>query len=383
VVLLATEFAASRGKGERLMATFTVKRADRLIWMSVLGTLLLVWLVLTGFDALTQFVRQLGNIGKNGFTLYDAISFIALTIPRRMYQMFSNAALIGGLLGLGGLAGSGELTALRAAGMSKLRIAASAAGVIAILTLGVVIMGETAAPYGDQRAQQIQVRMRSSNLSSTSSGLWARDGARFINAKSAIATAEGGRDTVKLVNVRVFTFTEDGQVTRFDHADSAIHDGKQWVMQKVRTTTLDQDGTHSSSVPSARWESHLNPRVLEQSVIHAEYLSMKDLHRNMRYLEANGQNPGAYAVAFWGRALFPVNVLVLVLCAMPFAFGSLRSGGLGKRLFVGIILAIGWYFLQGAMVNFGTVYGLSPLLANLLPPSLLVIGATLYFRRFG
>jgi lipopolysaccharide export system permease protein len=103
----------------------------------------------------------------------------------------------------------------------------------------------------------------------------------------------------------------------------------------------------------------------------------------MRYLEANGQNPGAYAVAFWGRALFAVNTLILVLCAMPFAFGSLRSGGFGKRLFLGVIMAIGWYFLQGAMVNFGTVYGLPPLMANLLPTSLLVVGALTYFRRFG
>ena len=52
------------------------------------------------------------------FSLYDAIAYIMLTLPRRLYQMFSNAALIGGLLGLGGLAATGELTALRAAGMS-------------------------------------------------------------------------------------------------------------------------------------------------------------------------------------------------------------------------------------------------------------------------
>lgn len=365
------------------MASFTVKRADRLIGASVLGTLLLVWLVLTGFDALTQFVRQLGNIGKNGFTLYDAIAYILLTVPRRLYQMFSNAALIGGLLGLGGLAATGELTALRAAGMSKLRIAMSAAGMIAVLTVLVVIMGETAAPYGDQHAQAIQVRMRSSNLGSTSSGLWARDGGKIINAKSAIATQEGDRTTVKLVDVRVYTFSPDGQVTVFAHGDSAIHDGNHWVMSNVRTATRDDSGVHSTTSPTETWASRLNPHVLEQSIIHPEYLSMGDLRRNMRYLEANGQNPGAYAVAFWGRAIFPINVLVLVLCAMPFAFGSLRSGGFGKRLFIGVILAIGWYFLQGAMVNFGTVYGLPPLMANLLPTVLLVGGALAYFRRFG
>jgi lipopolysaccharide export system permease protein len=35
------------------------------------------------------------------------------------------------------------------------------------------------------------------------------------------------------------------------------------------------------------------------------------------------------------------------------------------------------------MVNFGTVYGMPPLLANLLPTTLLVAGALAYFRRFG
>ena len=103
----------------------------------------------------------------------------------------------------------------------------------------------------------------------------------------------------------------------------------------------------------------------------------------MRYLRANGQNAGAYAVAFWARALYPLNVLVLVLCAMPFAFGALRSGGLGKRLFIGMLLAIAWYFLQPSMTNLGTVYGLPPLLANLLPALVLLAVATGYFRRHG
>jgi lipopolysaccharide export system permease protein len=33
------------------------------------------------------------------------------------------------------------------------------------------------------------------------------------------------------------------------------------------------------------------------------------------------------------------------------------------------------------MVNFGTVYGMSPLLANLLPALILSAAAWLYFRR--
>ncbi|MES2313607.1 MAG: LPS export ABC transporter permease LptG [Pseudomonadota bacterium] len=364
------------------MSVFNIKRVDRLVAMSVLGSLLMVWLVLTGFDAVTQFLRQLGSVGKHGYTLSNAVVYVLVTFPRRAYEMFGNAALIGGLLGLGGLAGTGELTALRAAGMSRLRIAGSAVGVVAVLIVGVVILGETAAPWGDQQAQTMQLRMKSADLGmGTNSGLWARDGNSFINARGTSLKRHDGLSTVQLSDVRVFTFTDDGQLSRFEWAKTAEHDGRQWILRDVRSTTLDVQGTHTTLLASQPWQSSLNPQVLAQSVIQPQYLSMRDLRRNMHYLESNGESPGSYAVAFWGRALYPLNVLVLVLCAMPFAFGTLRSGGLGKRMFIGMLLAIGWYFLQQAMVNFGTVYGMPPLLANLLPASILALAAWLYFRR--
>jgi lipopolysaccharide export system permease protein len=363
------------------MSVLTIKRVDRLVMVSVLGSLLMVWLVLTGMDAIQIFLRQLGNIGKHGNTLGTAIVYVLVTFPRRAYEMFTYAGVIGGLLGLGGLAGTGELTALRAAGMSRLRIAGSAVGVVAVLIVGVVILGETAAPWGDQQAQAMQLRQKSGNLGSTSSGLWAHDGADIINARGTMVKRQDGMSSVQLADIRIFTFTKDGQLQRFRWARSASNDGRQWTLSDVRNTTLDDTGTHSTIVASERWDTHLNPQVLAQSVIQPQYLSMRDLRRNMRYLEHNGESPGSYAVAFWGRALYPLNVLVLVLCAMPFAFGALRSGGLGKRMFIGMLLAIGWYFLQQAMVNFGTVYGLPPLLANLLPATILALVAWFYFRR--
>lgn len=367
------------------MISLRIKRADRLVAISVLGTLVVVWLILVGFDALLQFGKQLGKLDKNGFTATQAAAYILLTVPRRLYEYFGNAALIGGLLGLGGLASSGELTALRAAGMSKLRIAVSVTGVVALLTLGVVILGETLAPVGDQRAQAMMVRYKSSNLGlTTDSGLWAKDGSSIINAKNArLLTGNTLGAGVQLDDVRVVHLTDDGQVSSFDHARLAEHDGVKWTLKDVRSTTLDATGVHSSTIPLKPWDTKLDARVLEQSVVQVDNLSMHDLRQNMAYMEANGQNPGSFAVAFWGRALYPLTVLVLVLSAMPFAFGALRSGGMGKRIFIGMLFAIGWYFFQKAVVSFGTVYGVHPLVANLAPTVLLALGATLYFRKHG
>ena len=366
------------------MRALQIKRADRLVALTVLSSILMAWLVIVGFEALLFLVKPPPSIvGKDAKISFE-IAYLMVTMPRRLYEWFGISALIGGLTGLGGLAASAELTALRAAGMSKLRIAVSVVGLVAALTAAVVVMGETIAPWGDQRAANMTAQAKAKDLGSdTSTGYWARDGHDVINAKKVVLLFQHAKPTLQMIDVRVFSLTEDGQLARFDAAKSALHQDGKWVLHDVRRSTLDDSGVHVTQLPSVDWNSRLNPDVLEQSMIHPENLSMRDLNRTMQYMTALGEAPGVYAVAFWGRALYPLNVLALVLCAMPFAFGSLRSGGLGKRMFIGILIAIGWYFLQKAIVSFGTVYGIPPLFANLLPALVLITVAWLYFRKHG
>ena len=357
-----------------------IKRADRLIAGAVLASVLLAWLVIVGLDTFITFAKEVGDIG-HGYTLSQAVAYIALTIPRRVYDWFVFAALIGGLVGLGGLGASGELTALRASGMSKLRICLSAAGLVLVLMACVFVLGETAAPAGEQRAENIQLRVHSGTLGNTRSGLWAKDGDTIINAKAALARVVNGRPSVELADVRVFGFNDAGELTSFDWAKTATQQGGRWIMQGVRSTAISPRGAHSTFSRQRSWKSGLDPQVLELSVVHPEYLSLSDLQRNIDYLRSNHQNPGTYANAYWARALYPLNTLVLTLCALPFAFGALRSGGLGRRLFIGLLLAIAWYFLQRAVVGMGTVFGVPALAANLAPALLLVAAAVWYFRR--
>jgi lipopolysaccharide export system permease protein len=358
------------------------KRADLLIAASVLGGLLLTWLVLTGFDTFIEFAKQIHAIGHNGYSLGNAVAYIMLTVPRRAYQWFVFAALIGSLIGVGGLAATGELTALRAAGMSKLRISLSVLGLIVVLLVGVVVLGETAAPAGEQRAQQIQLRRTAGHLRvSRGSGLWARNGNHIINARAALARVVDGHPRVELADVRVFGFNQAGVLTSFQHAKRATHQGSSWVLHDVRDTRVSIAGAVSTTRTRQAWDTSLDPKVLEASVLHPAYMSLRQLSRNIAYLKANQQNPVAYVTAWWTRAFYPIYTLLLVWCALPFAFGTLRSGGLGKRLFLGVIVAIAWYFIQRAIVSTGTVYGLSPLVANLIPALLLLAIAVAYYRR--
>ena len=364
------------------MRAVAFKKVDKLVALAVLGAVLLAWGFLIGLDAFKAFLVEINDIGTGDYTLTKAIVYTLLTVPRRGYQWFGYAALIGGLLGMGMLATSGELTALRAAGLSKLRICVSVILSLLILTALVMLMGETIGPRGEQKAEALALTAKAKDVTIGKGGsLWARDGETVINAKHGRSRTTRAGTIVELTDVRVFEFTEQGQLQALSLAKTATHRGGEWTLHDVRRTEFSGTSAKTTTQAQAQWQSALDPDVLSKSMIHPEYLSARDLSRNIDYMRHNRQDSSGYERAYWGRIFYPLNVLVLAFCAVPFAFGALRTGGLGKRLFIGMALAISYYFFQSAVVSMGAVYNFNLALANALPSLLLAMAAFVYFRR--
>ena len=366
------------------MHSVAFKKVDKLVALSVLGAVLLAWGFLVGFDAFRAFVGEINDIGTGHYTLSKAVAYTLLTVPRRGYQFFGYAALIGGLLGMGALASSGELTALRAAGLSKLRICLSVIFALTALTALVMLMGETIGPRGEQKAEALALSAKSRDVAIGKGGsLWARDGGNVVNAKHGRTRSTPAGPSVELQDVRVFEFTSQGQLSALSLAKTAAHANGEWTLHDVRRTEFHGTSAISTTQALAQWKSTLDPGVLAVSMIHPEYLSARDLARNIDYMQRNREDASSYQRAYWGRLFYPLNVLVLAFCAVPFAFGMLRTGGLGKRLFIGIALAITYYFFQSAVVSMGAVYNFNLALANALPSLFLAVAAVVYFRRYG
>ena len=87
---------------------------DIYVGRNVLLTVLVVWLVLLGLDAIMALSGEANNIGTGSYSFSHALAWTAYTLPRRAYTLFPMAAVIGALMGLGQLAATSELTALRA-----------------------------------------------------------------------------------------------------------------------------------------------------------------------------------------------------------------------------------------------------------------------------
>lgn len=358
-----------------------IRRSDYLIASQVLISISLTWALLVAFDALGAFINELDEIGEGAYSLATALLYVVLTVPRRAYELLPFAALIGSVLGLGGLSASSEITALRAAGLARWRIAMAAAMTVCVLVVVMVISAESLGPAGDTRAQALVVAAKSDDLAvSTRSGIWAREGDVFLNAKRGALQGAGAMAKLVLEDLRLYEFDQDGALKSIAHAGTAEHVGGNWVLLDVRRTRFGERSVEASHLDREVWKSKLNPELLSFSMMRPRYLAYRDLSEMSAYLTRNGLDASAFEGARWSRLFYAFNILIMCVAVMPFAFGSLRSGGFGKRLFVGIAAGLCFFTVQNLSVSMASVYHIHFALAHGLP-SLLLVGLGLLFMR--
>ena len=355
---------------------------DLYVGRVVLVSVLLVWSVLVGLDVVNAISSELNDLGKGSYSFGHALAFVAYTIPRRAYMMFPTAAVIGALMGLGQLAVSSELIALRALGLSRMRLSLSVAIALALLT-GLMVLGmETLGSWGQTQADRVRTSAITNNAAAaTYSGLWAREGNTFLNAQGGEKKVQDGREWLQLRDVRLYELADDGRLASISHATTAENFDNKWVLKNVLRTTFNARSVTQQQLLGLRWESDLDPAALADTIAKPRYMSATDLSRSIDYRKRNGLDAREYQEIYWGRWFYPLNVLALCLAAIPFAFGSLRSGGLGRQLFLGILFALGFWLLQTLFSRLAGAFKFDYWIAYLLPPLLMLTVSWWLFRR--
>jgi lipopolysaccharide export system permease protein len=348
---------------------------DRYLRRAVLTGTLIAMGVLLPLVAFLLLADELDNVGVGHYTLADAFTIIGLSLPRYAYQIFPIGALIGSLLGLGSLAAHEELTAMRAAGVAVSRISWSILKAGLVLAVIGVVVGEVVAPASEEKASTLRASLLSERIVLKSRyGFWARDGNAFINIREILP---GGR----LRDLYIYELGNDRRLKLSTYAAFAFYTGHAWQLRQIRQSALGDQGVTVRSAPEAVWTSLLDPGMLSLLVVDPHVLPVWTLYRYIRFMEDNGLNATSYLVTFWGKVATPLVSLVMIFLAVPLLFGSLRSVGVGQRVFIGVLAGIAFYILDKASSQLSVVYSVDPLLAALLP-GLMCLGVTLLlFRR--
>jgi lipopolysaccharide export system permease protein len=84
-------------------------------------------------------------------------------------------------------------------------------------------------------------------------------------------------------------------------------------------------------------------------------------------LRENKQESSRYEIALWNKLIYPIAVLVMMVLALPFAYMNVREGGLSIKIFMGIMLGLGFHLLNRLFGHVGQLAAWPPFLAAFVP----------------
>jgi lipopolysaccharide export system permease protein len=331
--------------------------------------------VLVAIFTFFAFIDQLEDVGRGSYTLWKAATFVVLMSPSLTYQLFPMAALIGSLIGFGTLMRNGEVTVIRAAGVSKQRLVGSVLKSAWAMLVLVLLLGEGLAPPGLRMADDL----RSASLGTrpnlrTASGFWARDGRSYVNIRQILPGDQ-------LRDIYIYEFDDLNRLHSSTYAESAHYVDGGWILENIARTDLDDEGMRSRKLPEAAWDSIIKPDLLAMVAVNPDSLGIVSLARYIRFLSANAGDTQRYQHALWRKLSYPMALIAMVLLAIPMVLRADRSVSVGQRVLVGAMIGLGFHLANQAAGHLGVVYDVPPILSAGAPTALMLAAACILLVR--
>ncbi len=340
----------------------TIPILYRYLWESLLRGYVPVVTILLAVFSLFVFVEEVEEVGNGQYTFWAAGQFVLLTLPERFVILSPFIALLGSIIALGGLANGRELLAMQAGGISHYQIAWAVMQVGSVFVMFVACLQEYVTPTLDQYAHiSRSVALSESQVYQGKQGLWFREGTRYIRIKT-LKYGEIPQD------IDIFKFNPNREMSAYIYAEEAdVQNPKKWILKNIQKKVIDGPRVSEELVSSLEWDSPFNQEEMRLLTLPASSLAPSDLFRYIGILEGKNQNVQRYELAFWEKVFMPFKTGVMILVALPFAFGPLRSASAGKRIMLGGLVGIGYYLTTEILKHLGILLGASAFLTTLIP----------------
>src|SRR5690554_3128991 len=303
-----------------------MKKLDAYIAKNVIMATLVVIVVIVALDSIFALIGEMEDL-RGGYQLPQALQYISMRLPRRVYEYMSMACLVGCLSGLGSLAASSELTVMRAAGISIARISMAVLKPTAVFMIISVLNAQFVIPNLERKADSMKTVAlgKEEIMSNKGKGFWHREGNEYTRFSAADPAGV-------LYGLSIYTFDDAKNLTQVRYAKKALYFEDAWHMQDINQLDVYAESTKASTKETGVWRSELTPNGLNVVMYEPRDMAITDLYNYSRYLKKEGLNADKYLLSFWAKVNQPVGTFALVLLGISFIFGPLRSDRKSTRL---------------------------------------------------
>jgi lipopolysaccharide export system permease protein len=356
-----------------------MRTARRYLAREIYRSCTVVLLALIGLFTFFALIDDLDSVGTQ-FTLLNLFYLQALALPTRLYDLLPIGLLIGAILALAGLAQRNELVILRVSGVSGLKLLSMLWAITIPLVIGAFFLSEIVTPAAEIKSSEANLIMLGrSDGSRLNSGYWFKEaapdgGTRIINIKDL--KASGG-----VTGVTLYEFNKAQQLALFSQAKEGTFSHGKLILDHVTENHVDTGAisalsdakppatpiTRIDTVAERSLNTTLTPERLIARILTPERMSILDLLDYIDYLKANHLQTERQVVALWRKMAYPFTLLVMMTIAAPIGFMQTRRGGVGSKVFIGILLGVGFFMLNQLALNVGMLSKWAPWVTALVP----------------
>ena len=314
----------------------------------------------------------------------DAAHYLALKLPWMVYQMVPAACLLASVLTFSTLNRHHETIAMRAHGVSPLRLTFPLFLLGAVACLGLLVAQEYLLPYTNQgynligrtRIQRIKTEPR---LGVFKKGqIWYFSGQRIWSAQLSVPLEQ------RLLGVTIYVIDAHGVIRQRYDAAEARHDAQGWTLLRGTRRTFDADGLFADP-PEAFTEQQVAfpERVEEISALRKlpEEMSLSETLTYAHELRRQGVADPTYLVEFHGKLAYAALCILMVGFGMPLALRMNRSGGTTLALSLTLLCGFTYVILHHLILALGYNGRVPPVVAAWAANGLFGCGGGYLARR--
>lgn len=332
---------------------------------------------LVGLTALLQILDLLDN-SQTLFQAGEGVTGMAVFALWRLAsiaeQVLPIAVLAGTLATFFGLVRSNEMVAMRGAGVTIFRIIGSTLPVaLAAAALHFALIDRitpwTEAGFAEWwDTVETRADERAGKPGGDSETIWMR----ADNTIVSVGSVESGRS--RMSDLTFITLDERGVVRQRLEAQEAERAGAQWRLREVRQITVTAGSLTVTQSETAPWPVQLRPEEVAGAHAPSASLSISRLSGILRGDLPSLDSRAHYRTMLHENLAAPLSALLMVLLAVPAAFGNARHGGAKRGLLVGFVLGMGYLVVNGVLIAMGEVGTLPPALAVWTAPAIFACG---------
>ena len=314
-----------------------------------------IYLLIDFFEKIDKF------IDRNAVAL-DYFTYLFNSIPTIFIQILPLAILTTMVLTLGGLSRTNEITAMRACGISLLRIVQPLMALTLILSLLLLLLNEFVIPWNSKQLNYLlDVKLsKNKHLQLTRDEIWYSSKNRIIS----IAVADPHKK--QLQGITIFTFDDQQRIKKRQDSTIATYNKGKWLAPHLIEHIFD------SSSGDLIETKKLNNAVINLNRSPGDFAAQSHLKNTLNYwqlatlvkkLEGEGYDATYQRVNMQNRLAQPLTCLIMGFLGIPFALQRGRNSNIAMGIGLSLGIGVAYFIIQSMVTAFGYAGALPPLAA--------------------